>query len=332
MNPDPFFLILAPMDGVTDAPMREVLTSVTHYEYSVTEFIRVNDLPVPESVLLRKMPELKTGSRTASGTPVRAQLLGESAEPLVRTAERLVALGAAGIDLNFGCPAKQVVRSGGGSAVLKDPELLYSLTAAVRDAVPPEIPFSAKMRLGFSSPDSAVELAGRLVSAGVDELTVHGRTRDDEYLPGTVKWGKIREIRVAYPELLLNANGDVFDKESAERCSSVTGTERLMLGRGAIYLPNLPDVIRGGEELTYPEALRLVIAFAEAGRKYGIHLFPRIKQFLAYLRVHYEPLRTFFREVCRAQIAEEALPMIEAEAGRAERVAIPEMPETEEEG
>lgn len=312
------------MDGVLDAPMREVLTECAHYDYCVSEFIRVNDLPVPESVLLKKMPELKAGSRTLSGTPVRAQLLGEHAEPLVKTAERLVALGAAGIDLNFGCPAKQVVRSGGGSAVLKDPELLYSLTAAVRDAVPSNIPFSAKMRLGFSSPDDAVMLAGRLVAAGIDELTVHGRTRDDEYLPGTVKWEKIREVREAYPGILLNANGDVFDKESAERCSEVTGTERLMLGRGAVWLPNLPEVIRGSEELSYAGALSLVLKFADAGRRYGIHLFPRIKQFLAYLRLHYEPLRTFFREVCRAEDADEALPLIEKEIARAERGEIPE--------
>ena len=315
----PDFLILAPMDGVLDAPMREVLTSVTRYDYCVSEFIRVNDLPVPESVLLKKMPELRTGSRTASGTPVRAQLLGEHEEPLRITAERLVRLGAAGIDLNFGCPAKQVVRSGGGSAVLKDPELLYALTASVREAVPESIPFSAKMRLGFSSPDDAVMLAGKLVSAGIDELTVHGRTRDDEYLPGTVKWEKIREVREAFPEILLNANGDVFDKESAERCCDVTGTSRLMLGRGAVWLPNLPDVIRGGKELPYSEALRLVIRFADAGRRYGIHLFPRIKQFLAYLRLHYEPLKTFFREVCRAESADDALPLIEKEIARAER-------------
>ena len=190
--------------------------------------------------------------------------------------------------------------------------------------VPSNIPFSAKMRLGFSSPDDAVMLAGRLVAAGIDELTVHGRTRDDEYLPGTVKWEKIREVREAYPGILLNANGDVFDKESAERCSEVTGTERLMLGRGAVWLPNLPEVIRGSEELSYSGALSLVIKFAEAGRRYGIHLFPRIKQFLAYLRLHYEPLRTFFREVCRAEDADEALPLIEKEIARAERGGIPE--------
>ena len=324
MSNKPFFLILAPMDGVLDAPMREVLTECAHYDYCVSEFIRVNDLPVPESVLLKKMPELKAGSRTLSGTPVRAQLLGEHAEPLVKTAERLVALGAAGIDLNFGCPAKQVVRSGGGSAVLKDLELLYSLTAAVRDAVPSNIPFSAKMRLGFSKPDDAVMLAGRLVSAGVDELTVHGRTRDDEYLPGTVKWEKIREVREAYPQILLNANGDVFDRESAERCSEVTGTSRLMLGRGAVWLPNLPEVIRGSEELSCAGALSLVLKFADAGRRYGIHLFPRIKQFLAYLRLHYEPLRTFFREVCRAEDADEALRLIENEITRAESGGIPD--------
>lgn len=72
-------------------------------------------------------------------------------------------------------------------------------------------------------------------------------------------------------------------------------------------------------ELPYSEALRLVIRFADAGRRYGIHLFPRIKQFLAYLRLHYEPLKTFFREVCRAESADDALPLIEKEIARAER-------------
>ena len=134
-------------------------------------------------------------------------------------------------------------------------------------------------------------------------------------------------MREAYPGILLNANGDVFDRESAERCAEVTGTQRLMLGRGAVWLPNLPEVIRGSEELSYAGALSLVLKFAEAGRRYGIHLFPRIKQFLAYLRLHYEPLRTFFREACRAEDADAALLLIEKEISRAERGEIPEKAE-----
>ena len=115
----PFFLILAPMDGVLDAPMREELTECAHYDCCVPEFIRVNDLPVPGSVLLKKMPELRAGSRTAPGTPVRAQLLGEAAECRALRQGCLRALSCPGLPQAL--PRRLCRRSGRGDVFLPQP-------------------------------------------------------------------------------------------------------------------------------------------------------------------------------------------------------------------
>jgi len=104
---------LAPMEGVIDSPMRRLLTDIGGYDRCVTEFVRVTDVLLPERVFFRICPELAEGCRTASGTPIFVQLLGGQADALAVNAVRAAELGAAGIDLNFGCPAKTVNRSDG---------------------------------------------------------------------------------------------------------------------------------------------------------------------------------------------------------------------------
>ncbi len=150
MNPNvPTHLLLAPMEGLLDFVLRDILTRVGGVERCVSEFIRITDSLLPERVLLRLMPELLHDSKTASGVPVRPQLLGSDPACLADNAARLAAMGGAGIDLNFGCPSKVVNRHRGGAALLDDPELLYQIVSAVRRAVPLPVPVSAKMRLGL---------------------------------------------------------------------------------------------------------------------------------------------------------------------------------------
>ena len=108
---------LAPMEGVTDPPMRKVLTRHGAYDACTSEFIRVTDEPIPNKTLIRYVPELKQGAVTDSGCPCRVQLLGDVPESLAITAKRAVALGANAIDLNFGCPSRFVHH--GGSMLLK---------------------------------------------------------------------------------------------------------------------------------------------------------------------------------------------------------------------
>jgi len=107
-------LLLAPMEGLLDFVLRDVLTRVGGVDRCVSEFIRITGSLLPDKVFLRYVPELLNGSRTLAGVPVRAQLLGSDPVCMAENAARLAALGPEGIDLNFGCPAKVVNRHGGG--------------------------------------------------------------------------------------------------------------------------------------------------------------------------------------------------------------------------
>lgn len=118
-------VLLAPMEGVLDSPVRELLTEVNDYDLCITEFVRVVDQLLPAKVFHRLCPELHNNSRTPSGTQVRIQLLGQYPQWLAENAARAVELGSYGIDLNCGCPSKLVNGSGGGATLLKDPELIY---------------------------------------------------------------------------------------------------------------------------------------------------------------------------------------------------------------
>ena len=142
-------LILAPMEGVLDHLMRDLLTRINPFDLCVTEFIRVVDMRLPPRVFHRLCPELQQGCKTPVGTPVRVQLLGQDENWLAENADQACLLGGQGIDLNFGCPAKTVNKSRGGAALLADSEQLYRIAKAVRAAVPAHLPVSAKIRLGL---------------------------------------------------------------------------------------------------------------------------------------------------------------------------------------
>lgn len=137
-------VLLAPMEGVLDSLVRELLTEVNDYDLCITEFVRVVDQLLPVKVFHRICPELQNASRTPSGTLVRVQLLGQFPQWLAENAARAVELGSWGVDLNCGCPSKTVNGSGGGATLLKDPELIYQGAKAMREAVPAHLPVSVK--------------------------------------------------------------------------------------------------------------------------------------------------------------------------------------------
>lgn len=241
-------ILLAPMEGLLDHTLRDILTRVGGIDRCVSEFIRVTDQLLPNRVFTRIVPELLRGGCTPAGVPVRPQLLGSDPVCLAENAARLAALGPAGIDLNFGCPAKTVNRHRGGAVLLDEPELIARIVAAVRRAVPAGLPVSAKMRLGFHDASRALECAQAMAGAGADELVVHARTRADGYRPPAY-WERIDEIRrgVAIPVV---ANGEIWSVADALRCREVSGCHTLMLGRGMVADPGLARAIRAvsGEE------------------------------------------------------------------------------------
>lgn len=282
-------LLLAPMEGLLDFTLRDILTRVGGVDRCVAEFIRVTGTLLPERVFTRVIPELRHGSRTPAGVPVRAQLMGSDPVCLAENAARLAGLGPAGIDLNFGCPAKIVNRHGGGAALLVDPALIARIVGAVRRAVPAAMPVSAKMRLGFNDDALALDCARAIADAGACELVVHARTKADGYRPPAY-WERIAPIRAALAIPVI-ANGEVWSVDDARRARQRSDCETLMLGRGMVADPGLALAILAdahGEVagLSWADLQPLLGAFWQ---RVAGHIEPkaragRLKQWLNYLR------------------------------------------------
>lgn len=291
-------LYLAPMEGVVDHLMRDMLTHIGGFDMCVTEFVRVVDQLLPRRVFHRICPELKEGGFTASGTPVRVQLLGQEPQWLAENAVRAVELGSHGVDLNFGCPAKTVNKSKGGAVLLKEPETLYNIVKAVRDAVPADQPVTSKMRLGFSDKSLAIENAQALAEAGSAHLVIHARTKEEGYKPPAY-WDWIAKVKNAV-DVPIIANGEIWNREDALRCQKESQCDDLMLGRGALAMPNLAHVVRGQQtKMPWEEVIALLVKYSGYER-YGqkAKYYPnRIKQWLRYIIMQYDQADALYREV-----------------------------------
>lgn len=302
---------LAPMEGLIDAVLRDLLTAIGGIDWCVSEFVRVNDRLLPASVFLRLAPELEHGARTAAGTPMHVQLLGSDPACLADNAAFAVTLGAPVIDLNFGCPAKTVNKSRGGAVLLKEPELLHAILRAVRAAVPAEVPVTAKMRLGFDSPDTAIDCAQALAEGGAARLVVHARTRADGYRPPAY-WEWIARIDEAVSVPVV-ANGEIWSVEDWQRCRAVSGVEDVMLGRGMIARPDLARqiaAVRAGHEpvpMAWAELLPILRRYwAEERARVASprHAPGRLKQWLLWLAKHYPEAATLFDTLRREESCE----------------------------
>ena len=298
-------IALAPMEGLVDEILRDVLTRAGGIDWCVTEFIRVCDRLLPETAYHKLAPELAEGALTRAGTPMRVQLLGSDPVCLADNAAFACSLGAPVIDLNFGCPAKTVNKSRGGAVLLKEPELLHAIVREVRRAVPAQIPVTAKMRLGFDSPDAALECAQALAEGGAAQLVVHARTKVDGYKP-PAHWEWVARVQdvVAVP---VFANGEIWSVDDWRRCREISGAEDIMLGRGLVSRPDLARQIaaaRAGDEVVpmrWDELLPLLQDFwLQARRKLAPRYAPgRLKQWLAMLTRSYPEAVALFAEIRR---------------------------------
>ncbi len=235
-------LLLAPMEGLLDDVLREILTQVGGYDLAVSEFIRVSGNLLPLRAFRRVCPELGNGGRTSVGTPLVVQLLGSDPTLLAENAAQLASLAPAGIDLNFGCPAPTVNRHGGGAMLLGEPEKLFRICSAVRRAIPASLPLSAKMRLGISDTEKTLDCAHALAASGIVSLVVHARTKSDGYRP-PAHWDWVARIRDAVTTPVV-ANGEVWTSDDHRRCCAISDCTDVMLGRGAVADPFLARRIR----------------------------------------------------------------------------------------
>jgi len=285
-------LIFAPMQGVTDAPMRALQGATGAFTFAVSEFLRISHAVPPKRVFLRHVPELLNGGCTPNGLPVQVQLLGGDASRMADAAGVAHELGAAAIDINFGCPAPTVNRHDGGAALLRFPKRIRDIVSAIRRALPSTVPVSAKLRLGWDRLDSIDENSEMAAEAGASWLTIHARTRLQGYAP-PVYWapiGRARE-RLGIPVV---ANGDIWSVEDCRRCREETGCRHFMLGRGALADPRLAGRIaaelgiksqeRGGQtrqSIDWPAELqRLVDWTPRVNEEIPEHTVYRLKQWL----------------------------------------------------
>ncbi|HIF9477834.1 TPA: tRNA dihydrouridine(16) synthase DusC [Photobacterium damselae] len=294
-------VILGPMEGVLDHLMREILTDINDYDLCVTEFVRVVDRLFPNSVFYRLCPELHNGGKTRAGTPVRVQILGQDPNWMAENGHRAVELGSPGVDINFGCPAKLVNKSKGGAVLLKEPELIHQIVKSVRQAVDPTKPVTAKIRLGWDDPNHCFEIADAIAQAGADEITVHGRTKEDGYRAEEIKWDYIHQLQQHSP-ISIVANGEVWNYQDGQQCIATTGTQSLMVCRGAINLPNLGNVIKyNADHMPWTEVLDLLLHYStfEIKGDKGLYYPNRIKQWFAYLRHEYPQAKALFADIRR---------------------------------
>ena len=298
-------LFLAPMEGVVDHHFRTIYSAIGGVDICVSEFVRVNDLPISTKTLLRECPELEQSSMTPSGTPVRVQLLGSNPETLAESASTAATLGASAIDLNFGCPAKTVNNSNGGSILLKDPDLVGSIVTAVRGAVPDHVPVTAKIRLGFEDRSLYMDNATAIAEAGANELCVHARSRADGYNPPAY-WSYIADI-VDVLDIPVIANGEIWNLEDWRRCKQQSHCQDFMLGRGLVACPDLALQIKASASgkdyspLQWDQLMVLLYQFyLDTKDTYPARfLGNRVKQWLFYLQMHYREAEQFFHQVKR---------------------------------
>lgn len=221
------YACLAPMAGVADRAFRELCMSYGA-AYVISEMVSSKGLTMQD----KKSKELLFLS--PAERPAGAQIFGDDPEIMANAALKAMEFSPDFIDINMGCPAPKIAGNGGGSALLKNPELIGKIVKKVVEVSP--VPVTAKIRIGWDKNSiNAVEIAKIIEAAGADAITVHGRTKDQMYAP-PVSLDEIANVKKAV-SIPVIGNGDIVDGKSAKLMLDMTGCDFLMVGRGALGNP-----------------------------------------------------------------------------------------------
>jgi tRNA-dihydrouridine synthase B len=271
MNIGPYLLanplFVAPMAGVTDRPFRQLCRRLGA-GYAVSEMIS-------SRADLRSTPKTtRRSNHDGEPGPIAVQIAGTEPAQMADAARYNIDCGAQIIDINMGCPAKKVCNQWAGSALMQDPALALAIIEAVVSACASRgVPVTLKMRSGWSLANrNAPALAVQAQSAGVQMITVHGRTREQGY-SGLAEYDTIAAVKAAVGVPVV-ANGDIDSPEKARSVLAATGVDALMIGRAAQGRPWI---------------FREIAHFLASGSHLAPPLVPEVKQWaLLHLQDHYE--------------------------------------------
>ncbi|MBR2180063.1 MAG: tRNA dihydrouridine synthase DusB [Selenomonadaceae bacterium] len=223
-------IYLAPMAGVTDSAFRILVRKVSDYSE-----LMFSEMVSSTGIHYKSQKTYEMLDFSDEELPIAVQLFGSNPEFVAEAAEYISQLdNVSAIDFNLGCPAPKIVKNGEGSALMKNPKLTEELLKALRHST--NLPVSVKMRIGFDSEHiNAVEIAKIAETAGVNSITVHGRTRE-QYYSGKADWSEIAKVKQAV-KIPVIANGDVRDEYSLDAIINETGADGVMIGRAAMGNP-----------------------------------------------------------------------------------------------
>jgi nifR3 family TIM-barrel protein len=292
---------IAPMTGVSDLPFRR-LASRLGAAYVATEMVASDEFA-------KGRPDVVRRAAVGEGLPLMVvQLVGRDPATMAQGARLAVRAGAQIIDLNFGCPAREVIGVACGSALMREPELAEAIVGAVVEAA--EVPVTVKMRLGWDEASrNAPELAARCQDQGAQAITVHGRTRSQFYR-GAADWRAVAAVKSAVRVPVI-VNGDIVDGATARQALDQSGADGVMIGRGVYGRPWIAAEIEAalsGLAFAAPDVetrLALVQAHLDDslefyGERLGLRIFR--KHLAAYIENAPWPMQAEARRAARGRI------------------------------
>lgn len=222
-------VLQSPLSGVTDLVFRRLVRRYAPDSMMYTEMVNATGLHYVKQ--LPKIMEVDPNER-----PISIQLFDCRPDFLAEAAVKAVEEGADTVDINMGCPVNKITKNGGGSSLLRQPEVAEAIVREVVKAV--NVPVTVKTRIGWSDKEITIlEFAKRMEDAGAQMITVHGRTRAQGY-NGAARWEWIRKVKEIL-SIPVIGNGDIFSVEAAVRCLEETGADGVMCSRGTLGYPFL---------------------------------------------------------------------------------------------